>query len=168
MTSCQSSSTENVSCNIAPFFYHHSVVIQHLVSDRRLSLSDTGSHNRLDLIQSLVPPYYVCNGYISWWSILSMEESGVPGENHWPVASHYFFRSFTNVRLLCFVSHSNGMTSCQSSSTENVSCNIAPFFYHHSVVIQQMLDKFITCIVWWYKTVYQVLSVAWTNRITTW
>ena len=27
-----------------------------------------------------------------------------------------------------------------------------------------MLDKFITYIVWWYKTVYQVLSVAWTNR----
>jgi len=26
--------------------------------------SDTGSHNRLDLIQSLVPPHYVCNGYI--------------------------------------------------------------------------------------------------------
>ena len=30
-----------------------------------------------------------------------------------------------------------------------------------------MLDKLITYIVWWYKTVYQVLSVAWTNRITT-
>ena len=27
--------------------------------------SDTGSHNRLDLIQSLVPPHYVCNGYVS-------------------------------------------------------------------------------------------------------
>ena len=26
--------------------------------------SDTGSHNRLDLIQSLVPPHYVCNGYL--------------------------------------------------------------------------------------------------------
>jgi hypothetical protein len=30
-----------------------------------------------------------------------------------------------------------------------------------------MLDKLITYIVWWYKTVYQVLPVAWTNRITT-
>ena len=30
------------------------------------------------------------------------------------MTSRYFFRSFTNVRLLCFVSHSNGMTSCQS------------------------------------------------------
>ena len=26
--------------------------------------SDTGSHNRLDLIQSLVPPHYICNGYL--------------------------------------------------------------------------------------------------------
>jgi hypothetical protein len=30
-----------------------------------------------------------------------------------------------------------------------------------------MLDKLITYIVWWYKNVYQVLSVVWTNRITT-
>ena len=30
-----------------------------------------------------------------------------------------------------------------------------------------MLDKRLTYIVWWYKTVYHVLSVAWTNRITT-
>jgi hypothetical protein len=30
----------------------------------------------------------------------------------------------------------------------------------------EMLDKLITYIVWWYKTVYHVLSVAWTNRIT--
>ena len=29
--------------------------------------------------------------------------------------SRYFFRPFTNVRLLCFVSHTNGMMSCQSS-----------------------------------------------------
>jgi hypothetical protein len=29
-----------------------------------------------------------------------------------------------------------------------------------------MLDKLITYIVCWYKTLYQVLPVAWTNRIT--
>jgi hypothetical protein len=54
--------------------------------------------------------------------------------------TRYFFRSFTNVRLLCFVSHSNDMTSCQSSSVENVSCNVPPFFYHHSVVIQHLVS----------------------------
>ena len=37
MTSWQNSSTEMISCHFAPFFYHHSVVIQHLVSDRKLS-----------------------------------------------------------------------------------------------------------------------------------
>ena len=56
------------------------------------------------------------------------------------MTSRYFFRSFTNVRLLCFVSHSNDMTSCQSSSVENVSCNVPPLFYHHSVVIQHLVS----------------------------
>jgi len=26
---------------------------------------------------------------ISWWSVLLVEETGVPGENHQPVASHW-------------------------------------------------------------------------------
>jgi hypothetical protein len=56
------------------------------------------------------------------------------------MTSRYSFHSFTNVRLLCFVSHSNDKTSCQSSSAENVSCNVAPFFYHHSVVIQHLVS----------------------------
>jgi hypothetical protein len=29
--------------------------------------SDTGSYNRLDLIQHVVPPHYVCNGYLSYY-----------------------------------------------------------------------------------------------------
>ena len=41
------------------------------------------------------------------------------------LTSRHFFRYFTNVTV-CFVSHSNDMTSCQSSSTENVSFNVAP------------------------------------------
>ena len=28
-----------------------------------IAIHDTGSHNKLDLIQSLVPTHYVCNGY---------------------------------------------------------------------------------------------------------
>ena len=32
--------------------------------------SDIGPHNRLDLIHSLVPPHYVCNGYILFFSNL--------------------------------------------------------------------------------------------------
>ena len=26
---------------------------------------------------------------ILWWSVLLVEETGVPGENHWPVVSHW-------------------------------------------------------------------------------
>ena len=44
------------------------------------------------------------------------------------MTSRYFVRSFTNARLLCFVSHSNDMTSCQMTSAENVSYNVAPLF----------------------------------------
>jgi hypothetical protein len=35
-----------------------------------------------------------------------------------------FCRSFTIVRLVCFVSHSNDMTSWLSSLADNVSCNV--------------------------------------------
>jgi hypothetical protein len=55
------------------------------------------------------------------------------------MTSRYFCRSFTNVTLLCFVLHSNDMTSWQSSSAENVSCNVVPFFYRHIVVIQHLV-----------------------------
>ena len=24
-----------------------------------------------------------------WWSVLLMEETGIPGENHWPAATHW-------------------------------------------------------------------------------
>jgi hypothetical protein len=48
--------------------------------------------------------------------------------------------TYINVRLLYLVIYSNGMTSCQSSSAENVSCNVVPFFYHHSVVIQHLVS----------------------------
>ena len=51
------------------------------------------------------------------------------------------FFSFIHVKLLCFVSHSNDMMSYQSSSAENVSCNVAPFFHHHSVVIQHLVSE---------------------------
>jgi hypothetical protein len=38
--------SENILCNVTPFFYHYSVVIQHLVSDRQLSLiSKENVHN---------------------------------------------------------------------------------------------------------------------------
>jgi hypothetical protein len=57
------------------------------------------------------------------------------------MTSRYICCSCNDATLLCFLSHSNDMTSWLSSSTtENVLCNVAPFFYHHSVVIQHLLS----------------------------
>jgi hypothetical protein len=63
--------------------YHHTVVIKEwrdvarclfreLTASQLVAIatrSDTGSHNRLDLIQSLLPPHYVCNGYLLYVKI---------------------------------------------------------------------------------------------------
>jgi hypothetical protein len=38
---------------------------------------------------------------ITWWSVLFVEERGVPGENHRPVASHRQLNFF-------FIDHSSG------------------------------------------------------------
>jgi len=37
---------------------------------------------------------------ISWRSVLLVEETGVPGENHWPAASHWQILSHNVVSLL--------------------------------------------------------------------
>jgi hypothetical protein len=34
---------------------------------------------------------------ISWWSVLLLEETGVPGENHRPAASHK--KDFNSIKL---------------------------------------------------------------------
>jgi hypothetical protein len=36
---------------------------------------------------------------ISWWSILLVERTGVPGENHRPVTSHWQTLSYNAVHL---------------------------------------------------------------------
>ena len=104
------------------------------------SCDAVSSRNRQDLIHSLVPPHYVCNKLsnisikTNFKKIARVELKCVQyseGDYILCMTSRYLFRSFTNVRLLWVVSHSNGMTSCQSSSAENVSCTVAPFFYHH-------------------------------------
>jgi hypothetical protein len=59
VTSWQNSSAEKISCNVMPFFYHHSVVIQHIVSDRLLSLNskENCGHKRM------VHNYFVMTSY---------------------------------------------------------------------------------------------------------
>ena len=59
----------------------------------------------------------------------------------------------------------NNVTSCTKCSLpENIRTNFnSTLVICWKFVFIEMLDKLITYIVWWYKTVYQVLSVAWTN-----
>ena len=48
-------------------FYIRSSLLRELTTSQLVAIatrSDTGSHNRFDLIQSLAPPHYVCNGYV--------------------------------------------------------------------------------------------------------
>jgi hypothetical protein len=89
------------------------------------SCDAVSSRNRQDLIHSLVPPHYVCNKLsnisikTNFKQIARVELKCVQyseGDYILCMTSRYLFRSFTNVRLLWVVSHSNGMTSCQSSS----------------------------------------------------
>jgi hypothetical protein len=47
---------------------------------------------------------------------------------------------FTLLTLTCFTLHSNDMTLWQNKSAGRISCNLAPFFYHHSVVIQHLVS----------------------------
>ena len=82
------------------------------------------------------------------------------------------------IALVCEKKHSNwhwwkngknNVTSCTKCSLpENIRTNFnSTLVICWKFVFIEMLDKLITYIVWWYKTVYQVLSVAWANRIIT-
>ena len=44
-----------------------------------------------------------------WWSVSLVEETGVPGENHWPVASHWQTLSYNVV--LSTPCHEQGLNS---------------------------------------------------------
>ena len=62
--------------------------------------SDTGSHNRLDLIQSLIPTRYVCNGYVYHSTIIVLVHSKSINSQHYRVR---VFPSWLVVTV-CFLS----------------------------------------------------------------
>jgi hypothetical protein len=47
----------------------------------------------------------------------------------WTLNSRFVYVAYIDV----FSTHSNDMTSRESSSAEKISCNMAPFFYHQCV-----------------------------------
>jgi predicted secreted protein len=91
--------------------------------------SDTGSHNRLNLIQSLVPPHYVRNRYISWQSVLLVEDTRVLWENHRPDVC----RSFCVWRHVIFSVHSPMSGYCVLSHI--------PMVWHHVKVVRQRMSR---------------------------
>jgi hypothetical protein len=56
---------------VAPSWEQHIIFVYWMMKINRITTrlvafatrSDTGSHNRLDLIENPVPPHYVCNGH---------------------------------------------------------------------------------------------------------
>ena len=56
--------------------------------------------------------------------------------NEWTLNSRIIFVAFIDM----FSLHSNDISSWQSSSAEKISLNVVPFFYHHSVVIQNLVS----------------------------
>jgi hypothetical protein len=56
--------------------------------------------------------------------------------NEWTLNSCFVYVDYIDV----FFPHSNDMTSWQNSSAEKISCNVAPLFYHYSVVIQYLVS----------------------------
>ena len=71
---------------------------------------------------------------ISWWSVLLMEEIGVPGENHRPATSHW--RTLSRNVVLSTPRHKRNLTSQQRIYTDCIgSCKsnyhtIATRFLH--------------------------------------
>ena len=120
---------------------------------KAMSYDAVCSHNRQDLIHSIVPPHYVCNKL----SNISIKTNNKGRNNIKKFVQHsegdyilymtsrlfVTFRSIalsTLLTLTCLTPHSNDMTSLQNSSAENITYYVAPFFYHHSVVILHLVS----------------------------
>jgi len=52
----------------------------------------------------------------------------------------HYIALLTLFNLMCFTPPSNDVTSWQNSSAEKISCNVAPFFYHHRVLMQHLVS----------------------------
>jgi hypothetical protein len=88
--------------------------------------------------------------------------------NYFNMRSYHWNVWQNTVALHWWMNEKNNVTSCTECSLPQsiVHILIQPCFCLKFVFIE-MLDKLITYIVCWYKTLYQVLPVAWTNLITT-
>ena len=82
--------------------------------------SDTGSHNRLDLIQSLVPTRYVSNGYVYHSTIIVLVHSKSINSQHYRVR---VFPSWLVVTV-CFLSWAICLPVISNSTTSSQTIDI--------------------------------------------
>jgi hypothetical protein len=83
---------------------------------------------------------------ISWWSVLLVEENGVSGENHWPVASHWQISShnvvlstprLSRVRTKLVLIGTDYTGSCKSNY-HMITTMMAPYFNGDSISLQYL------------------------------
>ena len=105
---------------------------------------------------SLVPTHYVCNKFIQHFNRTHFKQITrvkIRLTNLYNTLGETTFCAWRHVicchSFICFVyvayidvfsPHSNDMTSWQNSLAKKTLCNVAPFFYHHSVVIQHLVS----------------------------
>ena len=89
--------------------------------------------------------------------------------NYFDMTSYHWNVRQNTVTWHCWMNGKNDVTSCTKCSLpQEYWTNFdSTFVVCLKVVSIEMLDKLITYIACWNKTLYQVLPVAWTNRITT-
>jgi hypothetical protein len=68
-----------------------------------------------------------------WWSVLLVEETRVPGENHWPVASHYccidYTLPWTGFELKTLVVLGTDYTGSCKSNYHTITTTTAPALF---------------------------------------
>jgi hypothetical protein len=100
--------------------YHHTMYVISL-SNISIKTNNNGRNNINKFVQHSEGDYILCMTSRLFVAVHSIALS-------------------TLLTLTFFTPHSNDMTSLQNSSAENITCNVAPFFYHHSVVIQHLVS----------------------------
>jgi hypothetical protein len=129
---------------VQDFYYIHSVLVQQFVSG--LACCVNKPHHNSSLSRFVVILVHTTGS--TWYKVLyhhTMHVMGIYlrkqpifwGRLHFvhDVTLFVAVHSFALLTLLTLTCFPNDMTSWQNSSAEKISCNIAPFFYHHSVVI---------------------------------
>ena len=143
--------TQNISCNVTIFSYHHSVMIQHPISDTLYIHRISHTTSRLYLIT------------IVWWYNILYQTPFIYTE--YLMQRHAIVWSPYCDVTTSYIKH--------SLYTHNISFKVTPLSYHHSAMIQHLISNYLyihrislatsrhylITIVWWYNILYQTLFI---------